>query len=435
MSLKTRLFGPRPTEGGASPRIYIDLSDVIGHVIWHATGAGIQRVQLEIAIALVNSHPNAVPFSLYGDIWRDLRSAIEETKDDNERLYARLRAYFPYPGVRPSFLHPLRTLRLTKARFDALIDRLTLRPPRLNVGDILFVGGQFWMSETVINLCQTAVAQGADLIVLIHDLIPITNRQLNGHDFGEEYRKILRLPAHFIVTTSLGADELARVKKDLGAAAATVSVVPLAQEFPGARRNEKGLSPPERLADLVGADFVLCVGTVEVRKNHLTLLSVWEELKAELGERLPTLVVAGRRGWKAEAALRKLDTPPHGVLFVESPSEEALRWLYSACLFTIFPSFFEGWGLPVGESLWFGKACAASNTSSIPTVGSDLCVYFSPNDPGEIKNAVRRLLDQKVRRSYEAKIEAAKLRSWAEVADDIERIVAAKPTKNAARGF
>jgi glycosyltransferase involved in cell wall biosynthesis len=170
---------------------------------------------------------------------------------------------------------------------------------------------------------------------------------------------------------------------------------------------------------------VLCVGTVEVRKNHAALLSVWEELETELGERLPTLVVAGRRGWKAEAALRRLDDMPTDgrIVFVEAPSDAALRWLYATCLFTIFPSFFEGWGLPVGESLWFGKPCATSNTSSIPHVGRDLCVYFSPHDPDEIKQAIRRLLDPEIRRSYETSISAARLRTWAEVARDIERVI------------
>jgi hypothetical protein len=68
MSLVGRFFEPRAGERGASSRIYIDLSDVVGHSLWHATGAGIQGVQLEAATALVRSHPNAVPFSLYGGI-------------------------------------------------------------------------------------------------------------------------------------------------------------------------------------------------------------------------------------------------------------------------------------------------------------------------------------------------------------------------------
>jgi glycosyltransferase involved in cell wall biosynthesis len=427
MSFVSRLFGA-DDERAASPRIYIDLTDLVGHVIWHATGAGIQRVQLEIATALVHSDPNVVPFSLYDDTWRDLRGAIEAADGDRERLFDRLREYFPYPGARPSFLRPLHSARLLKARLGALLERFVSRPPRLKANDTLFVAGQFWMSPTVIKFCERAAARGSNLIVLFHDLIPITNPQFAGHQFADEYRSVLRLPAHFIVTTPFNAGELEAVRKAMGARAAAVSVIPLAEEFPGAPRNETALQP-RVFEDLAKAPFVLCVGTVEVRKNHMALLSAWEELEAELGERLPRLVVAGRRGWKAEAALRRLDEVPHAhqIVFAEAPSEEELRWLYSACLFTVFPSFFEGWGLPVGESLWFGKSCAASNTSSIPAVGREFCVYFSPYNRDEIKAAVRHLLDPETRRSLERKIEAAPLRTWAEVAGDIARIIKRPP--------
>jgi glycosyltransferase involved in cell wall biosynthesis len=437
MSLGRRPFGADAGKRGARPRIYIDLSDVVGHAIWHATGAGIQRVQIEVATALVRADPNAVPFSLYGDTWRDLRALIEEVKGDKAHLYARLREFLPFPGARPSLLRPRATAKLAKARLGALFDRLMCRPPRLTGGDTLFVPGQFWMSQTIINFCRRAAAGGANLIVLFHDLIPLTNPRFAGHDFTEQYRQVLRLPAHFIVTTPFNAGELESVRKAMGAdRPAAVSVVPLAEEFPGAPRNERALAPPKELQRLADTPFVLCVGTIEVRKNHMLLLSVWEELEAELGARLPKLVVAGRRGWKAEAALRKLDDarPQSRIVFAEAPSEEALRWLYSACLFTVFPSFFEGWGLPVGESLWFGKACAASDTSSIPSVGRDICVYFSPHDPDGMKAALRRLLDPEVRRSFEEKIRAARLRTWAEVASDIERIIAWPAPKSEATG-
>ena len=426
MSFASRLFGTHAAKRGAPPRIYIDLSDIIGHALWHQTGAGIQRVQLEVAAALVRSDPNAVPFSLYGNIWRDLRAPVEETEGSTERLYPRLRQYFPYPGGRPSFMRPLYTARLAKARLGAILERLVSRAPRLSAADTLFIGGQFWMSETIIALCRRAVACGSKLIIVFHDVIPLTNPQFfTGHDFAGEYREVLRLPAHFIVTTAFTASQLDAVRKDMGVGPAAVSIVPLAEEFPGAKRNEAALRPPQELEDLASSPFVLCVGTVEVRKNHMLLLSVWEELEAEFGERLPRLVVAGRRGWKAEAALRKLDDLPSSgrIVFAEAPSDAALRWLYGSCLFTVFPSFFEGWGLPVGESLWFGKPCAASNTSSMQSVGREFCVYFSPYDADEMKAAVRRLLDPEVRRSYQRKIEAAQLRTWAEVASDIERVI------------
>ena len=61
-------------------------------------------------------------------------------------------------------------------------------------------------------------------------------------------------------------------------------------------------------------------------------------------------------------------------------SDYDLAFLYQHCLFTIYPSFAEGWGLPVGESLGYGRPCVASKVTAIPEVGGSLCKYFDPLD-------------------------------------------------------
>lgn len=407
-------------------RIYIDLTDLMYRAIWHSRCGGIARVQFEIGAAFVRSNSNAVPFSVYDGVWRDLRFLMLEADGVADRLLPRLKQFKPYPGIYPSFLHPLRTAKLLNARLSTLYDRLRSRAPRLTAADTLFVGGEFWTSRSSVSLCKRAAEQGVNLVILLHDLIPIINPQFTGHDFARDFLAILRLPAHFIVTTRFSMDELEQVRREKGIRnSGPVSIVPLADEFPGAQRNDRAPSAPKSGGRLPDGSFVLCVGTVAARKNHEMLLCVWEELRAELGDRLPALVVAGARGWKAEGALHKLDDLARSnsqVIFKESPSDELLKWLYSACLFTVFPSVLEGWGLPVGESLWFGKACAASNSSPIPEAGRDLCLYFSPDEPQQIKGAIRSLLDPVVRRSNEEKIKAARLRTWAEVAKDIKEV-------------
>jgi glycosyltransferase involved in cell wall biosynthesis len=208
----------------------------------------------------------------------------------------------------------------------------------------------------------------------------------------------------------------------------SVAVVPLAHELPGVDRNQRPNGPSERLKSMIGARrFVLYVSTVEIRKNHLRLIEVWNKLSMELGDALPLLVIAGKKGWEAQQAIGLLDaannrhkeTLREPVIFVEGPNDKELQWLYGSCDFTVFPSLAEGWGLPVGESLWFGKACAASNSSSIPEVGGDLCVYFDPLDAESMKAAIRRLVDPHVRESLEDKIRSADLRTWLDVDSDL----------------
>ena len=291
----------------------------------------------------------------------------------------------------------------------------------------LFIGGAFWTSPPVMRLCARAAGTGADIILLIHDLIPIVHPELIGHDFANQFRQILSLPARFIVATEYNAQSLKRARAELGVDGETeVSIVPLAHEFPGAVRNAlPGEPPTRRVRHLRDLNFALCVGTVEIRKNHMMLFSIWDELAAEYGDNLPLLVVAGRRGWKADLAVRRLDEffESGRIVFVEAPSDEELRWLYAACSFTVFPSQFEGWGLPVGESLWFGKPCAASDTSSIPYVGGNLCAYFSPFHATTMRDAIRSLLNSNIRDIYRERIVHAPLRTWTDVVTQIGSVV------------
>jgi glycosyltransferase involved in cell wall biosynthesis len=418
-----------PGRQRALSRTYVDLTDLVFHAIWNPTCGGIARVQLEVAAALVRSDASAELFSVYDGIWRDLRSLVLRSGGSADQLFAELKQFRPYAGVYPSFAHPVRTAKLLKARLIGLYQRFCSRAPRLTAADTLYIGGEVWTSPATVKLCNSAAGKGANLIVFLHDLIPILDPQFTGHDFTKEFLEILSLPAHFIVASPFTLKELERARMERSLPKpASVSVVPLADEFPGARRNESAVSPPKEAARLCGRSFVLCVGTVAVRKNHMMLLSVWEELQAELGDALPMLVLAGRRGWKAEDVLRRLDDLQNAdrIFFAEAPTDAFLRWLYSACLFTVFPSVLEGWGLPVGESLWFGKACAASNSSSILAAGRDLCLYFSPSEPRQMKAAIRSLLDPTIRRSYENKIQSTRLRTWTEVAEDIKDIITRK---------
>ena len=113
---------------------------------------------------------------------------------------------------------------------------------------------------------------------------------------------------------------------------------------------------------------MLCVGTIESRKNGLSLLRAWQRLPAEMGEAAAILVFAGRYGKIGGPDFREELAAGHGpaadVRVIDMPSDSELAWLYRNCLFTVYPSFVEGWGLPVGESAWFGKYCIASSNSA-----------------------------------------------------------------------
>ncbi len=115
-------------------------------------------------------------------------------------------------------------------------------------------------------------------------------------------------------------------------------------------------------------------------------------------------------------------------LWIEAPTDAELIWLYSRTLFTVFPSLAEGWGLPIGESLWFGKPCVASNATSMPEVGGDLCLYGDPHDIETFAGPIIRLIrDAEFHANAVAAIKASPLRTWAEAATEVAAAVSFGP--------
>ena len=93
------------------------------------------------------------------------------------------------------------------------------------------------------------------------------------------------------------------------------------------------------------------------------------------------------------------------LMVLEEVDDGTLSALYRGCRFSLFPSLYEGWGLPVTESLGYGKVCIASNRASVPEAGGDFCQYFDPDDLNEAVATIRRAIENPAEiRALEARI-------------------------------
>jgi GT2 family glycosyltransferase/glycosyltransferase involved in cell wall biosynthesis len=129
--------------------------------------------------------------------------------------------------------------------------------------------------------------------------------------------------------------------------------------------------------------FVLSVGTIDTRKNQSFLCTIWKDLAQSVGlDKLPQLVLAGRDDLKiAQCAPEFTDLVAAGkILVLEGLPDQHLAGLYKTCLFTAFPSLGEGYGLPVAESLQYGKLCLSSSLPVVREHAADLVWYFSADD-------------------------------------------------------
>jgi glycosyltransferase involved in cell wall biosynthesis len=150
--------------------------------------------------------------------------------------------------------------------------------------------------------------------------------------------------------------------------------------------------PANLPAQVNTGQFWLCVGTLEPRKNQLGLLRAYAQHKAKTGQVLP-LVHAGGPGWLMDDFKNQISVMglEDDVILLGYVDELTLQWLYQNCFAFIYPSLFEGFGLPVLEAMSLGSAVITSNTTSIPEIVGQAGTLVDPLNIDQIANAMDEL--------------------------------------------
>jgi hypothetical protein len=251
-------------------------------------------------------------------------------------------------------------------------------------GDVLFVGGISWKDgpgATLLGTLRQTV--GLRVAHIVYDITPLRYPYLCDPNLTRAVATWLPgvlANADLVLTISEHSRrDLLDYGRQQGLTVPAIEMVRLGDE-PGAEDSE---APPQELLTAAPGPFVLYVSTIGLNKNQGLLYQVWRRLIDRHGGGVPTLVLVGQPGWRAELLLRELHADPvlsRHVLHLAKANDAQLRWLYRRCLFTLYPSHYEGWGLPVAESLAHGKFCISSNAASLPEVGGDLVDYHDPLD-------------------------------------------------------
>lgn len=384
---------PAPAVRQSPPRVWVDCDDLFGHFDAWSTPTGICRVQMEIIPQLMALAPGRIVLCRLGRTARELRIVQPEQLD---RL--RLRSGGE-PG--PAAGTIARTLRLAGLRIASGAHRFAMRvgltrPTRVpEQGDWLLAMGGTWSNPGFGRaVAGLKAAYAMRMAHLVHDLLPQTHPELVAGRHVERFARWIRVVAlqadHCLTPSRYVATELSACLAGTGWPDTPVTPVMFGSGF--SLPADKSTDP-----ELPGT-YVLFVSTIEIRKNHLFIARVWQKLLARHGpDRVPTLVLVGRFGWKTQPFAdflrdtRNLD----GKIVVRSNlSDGDLDRAYARCLFTVFPSLLEGCGLPVAESLAHGKVCVAADTTSIPEVGGQAADYFDPANEESALSAIERVLFQ-----------------------------------------
>jgi glycosyltransferase involved in cell wall biosynthesis len=306
------------------------------------------------------------------------------------------------------------------------------------------LGTSWWIENYFLKIRELRKKYGIRYVPMIHDVIPLMTPEHCAARLVEEFSQwfsTLMLEIDGAVTNSTWSAMDIRHHASKLLPDFNLPVHPVALN--GDMRkylSDHAILPTDAMRHILppNTSFILCVGTLESRKNHLLLFKAWETLldKHDAAS-VPFLICLGKSGWLFEEGTEFLRSRPRlnsKIFLISSISDSALETLYRESLFTVFNSVYEGWGLPVTESLSYGTLPLVACTTSLSEAGGRAAVYFRADDVDDLVAKLEMLIfdDRKRLELRDHARTNANLREWRAVAEDfIERILTIEASASA----
>ncbi len=417
-----------------SPKIYIDISELHDLGRKNRDVTGVSRVVLEVAYELSQDGRATL---VYADAFTRKIYSIDPSALAEGNLYDRrrlLQSLGKPRKYRDPARHPRGSIRRLKAHFANAISGAqgafanhhgTAVGPEVDLmnGCILCLGLMSTNRRTV--EIAKASSDSATCIVLIHDVMMLLSDQKKSA--RAEYHSLEvcnELGVKWVANSDFTKSEVERLVQSGQAprSMSPIETVLLGHEMRSLGGMESSTTLPEK-------PYLLSVGSLDGRKNGRLLFDAMLQISNRSGWNVvPNLIAAGKhdpQGIKAEFDGDGVfkDLRPF-VQWVDQPDHAALYRLYKNASALVYPSRYEGFGLPVGEALWLGTPVLASNAASIPEVGSDLVEYFDTNDANHLAILIEKImLDRFFIQNWRNKITENQsiLRDWSTVASDLIR--------------
>lgn len=267
-------------------------------------------------------------------------------------------------------------------------------PDRLSLGQeiVIISSGLDWEYKDIRALYRMKAASEFKYAAVIYDLIPI----LYPHFVVPSYVTLLReyfgelfwLSDYCMAISQKTKSDLIEYCEDWGIPRPHVDHFPLGGDLPS-DPTEKVALPPS----LIGKRYAIFVSTIEPRKNHRTVYQAWDCAirSGAVDPETCRLVFVGMEGWNTGDLRSEMAANPRTrdtIVTLSGVSDAELRLLYQSAEFSLFPSHYEGYGLPVAEALSYGVPCICSDAGSLPEIAGDLVQYCDPTDPKAWERAI-----------------------------------------------
>lgn len=295
------------------------------------------------------------------------------------------------------------------------------------VGDVVVITWGEWWDNSFIDHLKELNNHGVKIVQLIHDLGPLVQPQFSDNStesLGVYCRNILPISSMIITISKNTEKDIKFWLKDNNLPVGQIRLFREGDDFEFS--SSTPVTDQKFMKDVSGhKGFLLSVGTVEAKKNHQLLYYVYK-LAASKNIDLPPIAIVGRRGWKTDDMYSIATNDPetkNKMLFLHDIDDGQLSWLYDNCLFSVFMSFYEGWGIPIAESIARGVPCICSNASSTVEVAEGFTEHFNPASPDECLSKIQYLLKSNNLKSARDKVRQYTQFTWDESYEQFRKIV------------
>ena len=423
-----------PAQERATATVWFDHTDLAHYFAANRTPTGIQRVEIEVYRATrhrdqAGTKAQACCFDLSRRCW------VQLPTDAFDGLCGVGEGGTDRPDQLDDATWELRVVTLQFAIEAAA-------PVAFQRHDVLVtVGASWWIPDYLQFVRHLQHERGVLYAPFIHDVIPLLVPEHCAAGLVAEFRDWFTTAMHAadltFANSACTARDIAKMAEAMGLPVPAPHVVRLdahagVQAAAGFADRRRAAVTHARLG--VNRPFALFVATIEARKDHMFVFRCWQQLIEEHGaDAVPDLLCVGKFGWLVEFTRNWLQVNPalaDKVRLLGTVSDEELSGLYATAQFCVYNSHYEGWGLPVTESLCHGRVPLVPRHSSLPEAGGVFAAYFEPGSAESFKEQAIRLLDPASRAEGERRIHRSfRPRPWSAVLEQIVSIAARAPLR------
>ena len=292
---------------------------------------------------------------------------------------------------------------LFSRQFSGRIPNLDI-VPEPSALDSFFNPGDFWCHDGYVrSIVEMRRRTSMRSVQLVHDLFAIDRPGWAHPQFSRiitgEFKRLAPHVDRWLATSGFVKSALTDYLVAHAVQERPIDVIPMgwrAFGTPAAHAQPDWSRQVLQKYGLSDKKYILHVGTVEPRKNLMSLIDAMSDLRKQSSAAIPYCVLVGREGWRSEGIRRRLESTHFEdgmVVWLKDVSDQELAALYHGAQFSVVPSTMEGWGLPIRESLAHGLPCIASRAGGMEEAGQNLAAYFEPANADGLKTAISYWID------------------------------------------